>query len=1857
MTWLAILKAGGAYVPLDPQHPTKRLSYVLEDTAAPVLITDTATRTHVPEYPGRVVVLEEVDFTRLSDSTLDVELLPDSLAYVIYTSGSTGQPKGVAITHNNLSRLFSSVAADLNLSAADTWACTHSFAFDFSAWETWGALVKTSTCLIVDTPTARDPEALLRLLRERHVTVLSQTPSAFAGLTALIDRGENLGSEPRLRVVVFGGEALAPNALLPWIRTLDSRAPSFINMYGITETTVHASYRRVEPADIDCAEPRSMIGRSLSDLTLSLVDRDGELVPMGGTGELYVGGPGVARGYLNRPALTAERFLPDPLSPDIGARRYRSGDLARSRRENDFEYLGRLDRQVKIRGFRIELGEIEAALGGHPGISASVVKLVGDGSERKIAGYVVPKSRGIRVEELRAFLRMRIPHYMVPMVWVELDRLPLTSSGKVDRDSLQPPNDSRPQLAQGYVAPRNDLEARVATVWAAIIGVSKVGVHDNFFDLGGDSIKAVRLVGQLREERVDVSVASIFAHQSVAALCSASEESTTSLGQQRVAPFALVDQQVQTALPESITDAYPITAVQLGMLYEMLADPARNLYHNVTTLKFTETTGYNAVALSDAADCIVSRHEVLRTYFDLDSFAQPLQLVVGEVRAVKNFYDLKELNETEQAEEMRRFGNMRRQRRLDIAAAPLIEFDFHQADSNSFWITITECHAILDGWSHHSLVGSLMEEYRSLNENKLSARSTILPSTTRYADFVALERQLEESDSERRFWATRFDSPDSLSIPTGWGAPHASESVDVVVDFSSDLEALQRLARTAGTPLKSVLFAAHLAAIGEMTGQRNFRTGLISNGRLEVVGGDEVYGMFLNTLPFVVDLRATSWVDLVRGVFEEEIALLPHRRFPMPAMKRLWPNRSAFASVIFNYLDFHEVDDAHFDRSQAADYSPNEAALHVTTEPGSLLLTANTIHISPERLAALASQYRRILATMAAHPNSDTSTSFVGIDVSESIRDWNATGAALPHRQIQDKISYWGKEDPDRIAIRCSGTEISYGGLDARVNNLARYLQSIGVVPEQLVAVLLPRSIDLVVALLAILKAGGAYVPLDPTHPTTRNHYVITDSQASVVITDSVMCVQVPHTEATTLILEEIDWDADASDSLEQGWHLDEAAYVIYTSGSTGRPKGVLVSRQSLDNLTADFSARPFMSKDSIFVAITTISFDIAALEIFVPLAVGAQLVIANESQATDGAELSALIAASNATVMQATPVSWEMLLDHGWVPAKSFVALCGGEKMPERLGENLSSLCAEVWDLYGPTETTIWSATGRLTERGTRWSPVTNTSIHVLDRDLRPVGLDVAGELYIGGTGLARGYLNQPSLTAATFTPDPFSAKEGSRMYRTGDIARQRPYTHLEILGRLDHQVKIRGHRIELGEIEAVLSSHPSIRKAVLRPSGHGSSQILVAYVTVRDGASLDPASLRNYLEQKVPLYMLPGAWVELSEFPLTGSGKVDVGALPNSSRPEVDSTREIVQPRNEIEQKISAVFKMVLGIDVLSVEDDFFELGGHSLLALKAIGDLRRRHDFSLTLHDLVVGRTIAFLAEVAGRPAPLSRDSANSLLWYRETGGLTPLLCMHPGGGSGHWYKSLSVSVGVNQPIAAFEWPGLNGFSIPLGSIEEMAARYLIDLRAKRPHGPYRLLGWCGGAPVAWEMVQQLRLAGEEVDFTLLDPVGDLRMEENFRVELQLFRECEALFERLQGDIDYCAKSDVQEEIVRIMRTVVEDDRGDPITASSFDPSWHPRVIVWRRLLEARERYVFRRLPGTMRLVVGDELAEERHVVIRGQNLAEYTQRWEDLVMGPVEISRTPGDHFGVLQPPHVEHLAALLAGTTVRSALGR
>lgn len=1576
---VGVLKAGGTYVPIDLAYPKERAAFMLEDSQAPVLLTQHSLLPSLPEFQGRIVCMDREWESISGESVENVsnKATPESAAYVIFTSGSTGKPKGVLVTHHNIVRLFTSTQHWFEFCQSDVWTLFHSYAFDFSVWELWGALIHGGKLVVVPYLASRSPSEFFDLIAREKVTVLNQTPSAFRQLIEA-EGASGARQALHLRYVIFGGEALELQSLRPWFERHGDQRPKLINMYGITETTVHVTYRQITLCDLDESKG-SVIGVPIPDLRIYLLDGSFAPVPDGVPGEIFIGGKGVARGYLNRPELNRERFVPDPFSGDPSARLYRSGDLARKLPGGDLEYLGRIDHQIKIRGFRIELGEIESMLNQHPAVRESIVLALNTKSnEKRLAAYVVARGSATGlIGELREHLARKLPDYMIPAAYVFLPSLPLTPNGKVDRKALPEPDRARPALRAAYAAPHTDVEMALATIWSASLEIEPVGIHDNFFELGGDSIRAIALLSRMQQAGYSYKLEHLFKNPTIAglALSRAGNENKSTVS---TAPFSLVSAEDMAKLPPGLDDAYPMIKLQTGMFYYNEINPASAVYHDVFSFRIAYK--YDGGRLREAMARLLKRHPILRTSFHIGEFGEPMQLVHSSAEASCGEEDLRGRSPEQQTAALANYIEREKRVAFDRKKAPLFRVHIQLLGQRAFQIIISFHHVCLDGWSLAALLAEVLEDYAALLQG---TELQIAPPRIAYRDFVALEREAIASEDCRNFWKNQIADAGVRTLPR-WPKemmPGGLEQVrgpEIELDAAT-LEKLRDLAASTAVPLKTVLLAAHQRVMAFLYGQTDVISGLICNGRPEELDGEKIIGLFLNTLPLRVKAAGGSWEELIKATHAAEQAIIPNRRFPLAEIQDLNGGQPLFEAA-FDFVHFHVyktlqgcqdmdfLEDHYFEANNLAtlttfmlDTTSTRLQFHIDYDPNLLCHT---------QVEEMSRYYLAAIEAMVSNPRGRYErTALLAPDEHDRILcQWNNTAVEYPSRHcVHQLFEEQAARTPNAQAVDFECQRTRYAELDARATEIAAALARNGVGPEVLVGIFLERSTDMLAAMLGALKAGGAYVPLDPSYPRERLAQILSDARTPVILTTTALAPRLPQTEA---ILIPLDQPLHGGEFVAPGnLSSKNLAYVIYTSGSTGKPKGVQIAHRSLVNLLLSMAGTTRITQADRLLAVTTFAFDIAGLELFMPLICGGQVIIASKEAASDGMQLCSLLQSVRPSVMQGTPATWRMLIESGWAGDRLIKIFCGGEALSRTLADALLARAGEVWNVYGPTETTVWSSAWKVAPSGPCLigRPLGNTQIHILDSNLLPVPPGVVGEIHIGGDGLARGYVNLPALTAEKFINNPFDHTHCARLYKTGDLGRYLPDGQIECLGRLDQQVKIRGFRIELSEVEAGLRRNPAISEAmVLAREDSPGERRLVAYIVPRAGEVPTQSQIRESLQAILPEYMIPSACVFLHQFPLTPAGKIDRKALPVPESALLPATRRYVAPRSSLESGVAGIWQEVFHISPIGIEDSFFDLGGHSLTAIRVIARIRDRFGIEIPLSALLSAPTIKGLVQ---------------------------------------------------------------------------------------------------------------------------------------------------------------------------------------------------------------------------------------------------------------------------------------------------
>ncbi|RPT10852.1 pyoverdine non-ribosomal peptide synthetase PvdD, partial [Pseudomonas aeruginosa] len=1550
------------------------------------------------------------------------------------------------------------------------------------------------------------PEDFYRLLCREGVTVLNQTPSAFKQLMAVACSADMATQQPALRYVIFGGEALDLQSLRPWFQRFGDRQPQLVNMYGITETTVHVTYRPVSEADLEGGLV-SPIGGTIPDLSWYILDRDLNPVPRGAVGELYIGRAGLARGYLRRPGLSATRFVPNPFPGGAGERLYRTGDLARFQADGNIEYIGRIDHQVKVRGFRIELGEIEAALAGLAGVRDAVV-LAHDGvGGTQLVGYVVADSaedaERLR-ESLRESLKRHLPDYMVPAHLMLLERMPLTVNGKLDRQALPQPDASLSQ--QAYRAPGSELEQRIAAIWSEILGVERVGLDDNFFELGGHSLLATRVISRVRQEQqLDASLKALFERPVLEAFAQGLERTTDA-----VSTIPLADRQQPLAL----------SFAQERQWFLWQLEPESAAYHIPSALRLRGRLDVDA--LQRSFDSLVARHETLRTRFRLEGGRsyQQVQPAVS-VSIEREQFGEEGLIERIQAIVVQPF---------DLERGPLLRVNLLQLAEDDHVLVLVQHHIVSDGWSMQVMVEELVQLYAGYSQGL----DVVLPALPiQYADYALWQRSwMEAGEKERQlaYWTGLLGGEQPvLELPFDRPRPARQSHRGAQLGFELPrelVEAVRALAQREGASSFMLLLASFQALLYRYSGQADIRVGvpIANRNRVET---ERLIGFFVNTQVLKADLDGRMGFDeLLAQARQRALEAQAHQDLPFEQLvEALQPERNASHNPLFQVLFNHQSEirsvtpevqledlrleglawdgqTAQFDLT--LDIQEDENGIWASFDYATDLFDASTV----ERLAG---HWRNLLRGIVANPRQRLGELPL-LDAPErrqTLSEWNpAQREYAVQGTLQQRFEEQARQRPQAVALILDEQRLSYGELNARANRLAHCLIARGVGADVPVGLALERSLDMLVGLLAILKAGGAYLPLDPAAPEERLAHILDDSGVRLLLTQGHLLERLPRQAGVeVLAIDGLVLDGYAESDPLPTLSADNLAYVIYTSGSTGKPKGTLLTHRNALRLFSATEAWFGFDERDVWTLFHSYAFDFSVWEIFGALLYGGRLVIVPQWVSRSPEDFYRLLCREGVTVLNQTPSAFKQLMAVACSadmatqqPALRYV-IFGGEALDlqslrpwfQRFGDRQPQLV----NMYGITETTVHVTYRPVSEadlEGGLVSPIGGTipdlSWYILDRDLNPVPRGAVGELYIGRAGLARGYLRRPGLSATRFVPNPFPGGAGERLYRTGDLARFQADGNIEYIGRIDHQVKVRGFRIELGEIEAALAGLAGVRDAVvLAHDGVGGTQ-LVGYV-VADSAE-DAERLRESLKRHLPDYMVPAHLMLLERMPLTVNGKLDRQALP---QPDASLSQQAYRaPGSELEQRIAAIWSEILGVERVGLDDNFFELGGHSLLLLmlkERIGDTCQA---TLSISQLM---THASVAEQAACIEGQARESLLVPLNGRREG--SPLFMFHPSFGSVHCYKTLAMALRDRHPVKGVVCRALLGAGREVPEWDDMVAEYAEQLLQEHPEGVFNLAGWSLGGNLAMDVAARLEQRGRQVAFVgWIDAPAPVRVE---------------------------------------------------------------------------------------------------------------------------------------------------------------
>ena len=1560
---LAILKVGGAYLPLDPNYPEKRLDFMIKDSEINYLIGSSegdfvVLRSGVrsEESIKFFVDIKELkaEINKQKDTNIDIEINRENLAYVIYTSGSTGIPKGVQIPHRALSNFLLSMSKKPGLTDNDTLLSVTTLSFDIAALELYLPLIVGAKLILVARNIAVDGVSIAQQLETHQVTVMQGTPATWKLLVSS-------GWEGKKDLTIFcGGEALDPGLA----QYLQQKSKKVWNLYGPTETTIWSSVYEVNSDKV-------RLGKPINNTQFYILDKDYNRVPIGVPGELYIGGMGIARGYLNRPELTAERFIaipPTPLSKGVkggidGERLYKTGDLVKYGEDGEIEYLGRIDYQVKLRGFRLELGEIETILLTHPQVREAVVIV----KEESLIAYIVTKGNreegtGNRMGEiklygyLKEFLGEKLPNYMIPSRFMELDSLPLTPNGKIDRKAL-------PEIelnSEDYVAPKTATEEILAGIWATILKVSQISVEDNFFELGGHSLLATRVMSQVRQVfSVELPLRVLFEKPTISSLSKAIEGE----GKQEFLPLEKIERNGEL----------PLSFAQQRQWFLAQLEPDSPFYNIPGVVRLTGKLDISV--LQNSLNEVVSRHEVLRTGIQTID-GKPQLIIYSKITLNLPIIDLKNIPNSE--ESAKKLVEDAIKQPFNLEQSPLLRVKLLQLAEEEYILLLVIHHSVADAWSVGIFIQEVAALYQAFSQQKPSSLSKL---PIQYLDFAAWQRKWLQGDTletQLTYWKKQLENaPTLLEIPSDRPRPPIQTFNGNTLTFQLSEEissALKQLSQQQNSTLFMILLAAFKVLLHRYTNSEDIIVGspIANRNHRET---EKLIGFFANTLTLRTRLSGTiTFLELLQQVKETTLGAYSHQDLPFEQLvEALQPERDLSYTPLFQVMFVLQnipMQSIELPGLSLTSIKPESTTakfdltlfMSETKEGLTATFEYNSDLFEESRIQRLAEHFQTLITGIIANPQQPLWSLPLGVGSvgSGEMGRLGDTGVgSLIYQLFETQV----ENTPNAIALIHETQQLTYHELNSQANQLAHYLQQLGVKPETPVGVCLNRSPHLIITLLAILKAGGAYLPLDPHYPSERLALMIEDAKIPILITQG----NILQPPGVTIV----DLDLDQDKITEQpiinpstNVLPQNLAYLIYTSGSTGRPKGVAIAHSSTVSLL-NWAKDTFTSEQiSGVLASTSVCFDLSVFEIFVPLSWGGSVILVDNALALP--ELSYI---EKVTLINTVPTAATELLRLNAIPNSVKTINLAGEALSKHLVQKLykNSPVEKVFNLYGPSEDTTYS-TVALINPETQNSPsigfaVTNTQAYILDHYLQPVPMGVPGELYLGGKGLARGYLHQPVLTAERFIPSPFG--EGERLYKTGDRVRLREDGEIEYLGRNDYQVKVRGFRIELGEVEDKLLKHPDIAQAVatVKEDNNGNKR-LVAYLVIESTATFSgEENLRRFLQETLPDYMVPSLYVILDSLPLTPNGKIDRKALPE---PEINTNiqQEFIAPETPQEKSLAIIWSQVLGCDRLSVNDNFFALGCDSILAIQVVAKANQM-GLKLAPKDLFQHQTIAKLA----------------------------------------------------------------------------------------------------------------------------------------------------------------------------------------------------------------------------------------------------------------------------------------------------
>ncbi|MGA5696828.1 amino acid adenylation domain-containing protein [Bacillus bombysepticus] len=1817
---LGILKTGGAYLPIDTDLPKQRVEYMLTDSGCSHVLTYQNSIIKGVAFQGSVINLMDIPFEEEQVEDLQITMEPHNLAYVIYTSGSTGQPKGVMIEHRSLTNFLCAMYEDFSqdIGITDNVLFSSSISFDVTIFEIFVPLVYGARMTIYKGEKFDVPK-LVQVILEEQVTLAYIPPTL---LNEIYDYFVRANQKILLNKLFVGVEPIKTKLLAKYDHLFEGNL-QILNLYGPTEATVCCTSYQYE-TDKEITTQNVPIGSPLLNTKIYILDSFHRIQPIGVPGEICISGIGLARGYINRKELTADKFIDHPFEP--GEKLYKTGDIARWLPDGNIEYLGRVDHQVKIRGYRIELGEIEASLLKYETIKTAVVMQREDESgEKYLCAYVVTE-KDIPIPEVRAYLATKLPYYMIPQQIIPIQNIPLTQNGKIDRKKLPQPTYN---LKSSHIEPTNSTERKLVEIWKEVLGIQRVGIQDNFFEIGGHSLKAAKLISIVNKEfNVQLSIKSLFKFPVLV-------DFSKCILEMEKSDYISIE-------PVKQQEYYLASTSQKRMfIVDQFEDGTNTTYNMPTILKVEGDICKDK--FENIFQSLIQRHEILRTSFQILD-GELVQKIEPNVEFNIEYVHVYEKDVDYLIHE---FISP-----FDLSKAPLLRVLLLRIAEERHILLVDMHHIISDGLSMGILIKEFVELYKGNELPKLRVQ---------YKDFVMWQNGPYYKNlisEQKNYWLTTLKGElPVLNFPTDFQRPTIQSFKGKVCSFNlgTDLTfKVNKLATETGTTPYMILLAIYNILLSRYTGQEDIIVGSPIAGRSHS-DTNHMIGMFINTLVMRNYLENDDeFIEFLSRLKLNTLEAYENQDYPFEeVLEDLDLHRDTSRNPLFDTMFVFQNMDMNPISIGELEFTPYPFKQSVSKFDLSLIATEidNNIHLKveystklfkAETIERLMVHFTNIVEEVTNNPRVRLrNINMLSVEEEHCImNEFNKkvnsnSNHLLVHKMFEEQV----KRNPNQIAVVCNEKGITYNKLNIKANQLARRLLDQGVKRETIVGVMMERSIEMVIGILGVLKAGGAYLPIDTDLPKRRVEYMLTDSGCSHVLVHQNSIIKGIEFQGNVIDLMDMSFEEEPGEDMQMMIEPHNLAYVIYTSGSTGQPKGVMIEHRSLTNFLCamyeDFSQDIGITDNVLFSS--SISFDVTIFEIFVPLIYGARMTI-YQGEKFDVSKLVQVILEEQVTLSYIPPTLLNEIYDYFVRDNQKIVLnklLVGVEPIKTELLAKYDHLFRgnlQILNGYGPTEATVCCTSYRYesdkeitTQNVPIGSPLLNTKIYILDSFHRIQPIGVPGEICISGIGLARGYINRKELTADKFIDHPFELSE--KLYKTGDIARWLPDGNIEYLGRVDHQVKIRGYRIELGEIEASLLKYETIKTAVvIDQEDEAGEKYLCAYVVTEKDIPIP--EVRAYLATKLPHYMIPQQLIPIHNIPLTQNGKIDRSKLPKLN---TLGNSNYVPPRNEIDSSLIDIWSSILGVNNIGINDNFFELGGHSLKGLKLFENIKRMFNVQLPLSLLFQKATIEQLSDVISRNKGI--DSECLIPIQNGTNKDSQWFIVHGQGGGILNYYDLARELGEDKTVYGLQSIGYDDSRFPNLSVEEMAVRYIEEIKQVKKEGPYTLLGWSFGGIVAFEMARKLEKLGDKVSFLGLLDVHPIEQGKEI-----LSLNIKNAFEELEKFNDQLGIEKISFEQMSEEQLIESLLKKFTLNENSCQQNFEDPMMNKLKVMIAN-RYAY--LKYNCKQKIKADIFLFNASINDIHPLVDYN-RWNEYTLGEVYALQVPGSHLSMLEKPHIHEL---------------